>query len=70
MAVSSMTPIVFNVTAVVLAINVTDPDERAERIDAFAGLVENFDLEIISDKDTYVGLRDALPALRLPPARA
>jgi hypothetical protein len=52
---------VFNASAVLLALNDRDPAVRLARVEALAGLVEDFSVALDFDEDNFLGLVDRLP---------
>jgi hypothetical protein len=61
---------IFAASAVLLAINHPDPQERLARVEALARLVEDFAVELVFDGDRFIGLVDAMPPLRVEIAMA
>jgi hypothetical protein len=53
---------IFNANAVLLALNHHDPAVRLDRINALAGLVQDFQIELLFDGDDFRGLADVMPS--------
>jgi hypothetical protein len=54
---------IFSASPVLIALNVTDPQERLSRIVALADLIEDFSVKLAFDEDRFTGLIDATPPL-------
>jgi hypothetical protein len=51
---------IFCASPVLIALNCGDPATRRERIEALAGLVEDFEVQLDFDADLFVGVIDVM----------
>jgi hypothetical protein len=56
--------------AVLAMLNCPDLDERQANVDSFVSLIEHFSVEVIHDRERFIGLPDALAPIRVETAVA